>query len=97
MGRAIPLDRDLILTEANLAVASARQGGVALDPAETARSIVLRYPNGGVSDEELTAIIADLVEAGEPDPASSVNKRRALIGYVHVGHLSREGAGREEA
>jgi hypothetical protein len=66
MGRAAPLDRDLVFTDASLTVAASRHSGVALVPKVEAMRILRAHPASGVSVSELTQWIAERISPIDP-------------------------------
>ena len=74
MGKALALDRELIFTDAALAVAAARQSGAELDPVSEASRILKAYPGSGVPEDEIVATIRRLLGAVEPGAARTVSR-----------------------
>lgn len=98
MGRAAPVDRELILTDASLTAAAARQKGTSLVPIEEARRILRAYPSSGVAETELADAIAEMmIDAIEPLPARIVLDESGGAGGEHRAtfDLPHERTGRE--
>lgn len=73
MGKALALDREIIFTDAALAVAAARQSGAQLNPVSEASRIVKSFPGSGVTEDEIVATIRRLLGAIEPVAARIVS------------------------
>lgn len=72
MGRSLLLDRELIVTDAALAVAAARQRGATIDPVLEADRLLKAFPGSGLAQRDLIETIEDLLASGEPAAAGPV-------------------------
>ena len=66
MGQSQPFDRELVLTDATLAVVAARQRGMRLDAAQEAQRILERFPMAGITLAELAAAIEQIQSKNPP-------------------------------
>ncbi len=97
MGRAAPLDRDLVFTDARLAIAAARQRGIRLVPIEEARRILLAYPASGMTEGEIVEIVTEMIDAtGLLPPGVAVEQGERAGGDLRAtDDLPHEGTGQE--
>ena len=60
MGQSKPFDVELVLTDAALAVAAARQSGNKLDPFAAAERILSAKVTGKAADDQISAAISEI-------------------------------------